>query len=576
MENYLNNLPQNPGCYIMYNSSDEIIYVGKAKNIKKRVSQYFLKNLNIKTESLVKNIKKIDFIITNSDKEAYILENNLIKKHKPFYNIKLTDDKTYPYLIITEDENPRIITSRKIPTKYKKIYGPFPKSMLISSLATFLNDIFPFRKCKNIPKNKCIYYDMGKCLGPCIIKDKFNYDNYIKQIDNFLKYGSKDIINYLKEKRDYSSSILDFENAKKYNDIINDSKFLQSRQIIEDSKFKSSDYIGYYSSDDFISLFILNKRDGKIIGNYQKIIPFILDYKTFILDYLAIYYQNQIEGIVKYINLEELNTSFERPDFNNYKKAFKKDDKDLIALCNLNAKKKLENYLRLEKIKKEKDITFKESLTNFLGFYPSVMEAIDISQLFGTNQVGALIKIVDCKIEKKENRTYLITSKQDDIKAIKEVVKRRYEKYDSDLILIDGGKTHCENVIKELSNIKKDIKVLGLTKDNNHRLSKIYYNNKYHILDKKDPIFLFFYNLDEKIHNYAISIFRKKHLKNYKISYLDKISGIGEKRKNIILKNFKSYEEIIKSPIEKFIELGIPENIAKKIKEELFNEQNNI
>lgn len=576
MENYIKNLPENPGCYIMYDKNGVVIYVGKAKNIKKRVSQYFLKNINIKTQSLVKNIDKIDFIITNSDKEAYILENNLIKKYKPFYNIKLVDDKTYPYLIITDDKHPRIITSRKIPKKYKKIYGPFPRSTLINDLANFLNEVFPFRKCVNIPSSKCIYYDMGECLAPCIINDDFNYDEYIKKIDNFLKYNQNDITSYLKEKRDYASSILNFEQAKKYNDIIKNSQFLKDRQVIDDTNFSDADYIGYFVSDDYISIFILNKRLGKISGNYHAIIPYILDYKNFLLDYLNIYYKNQIGDIKKYLVLDTSDNTIEKSDLTNYINPSKNNIKEIIELANLNAAKKLDNYLKLDKIKKEKESKLKDSLINFLGFYPKVMEAIDISQLFGTNQVGALIKVVDTKIVKSENRAYKIKSIQDDISAIKEIINRRYVKEDIDLILIDGGKTHCENVIREIKSIGKSIKVLGLTKDENHRLSKIYYDNCYHMLDKKNPLFLFFYNLDEKIHNLAISLFRKKYLKSYKISYLDKISGIGDRRKKIILENFKSYNEIINAPIDKFIKLGIPENVAKKIKEEIFSEQDNL
>lgn len=566
-------LPNKPGCYLMKDIKDEIIYIGKAKNIKKRVLQYFTNQINPKTRALVNKIEKIDYIITNTDKEAFLLENNLIKKHKPFYNIKLIDDKTYPYLVITDKINARLNIVHKLPKKYYKAYGPFPRSKYARDIYTYLNHIYPFIKCKHIPNQKCIYYDIGECPAPCITKKDYDYTDYIKDVDNFLNNKDIKIIKELELKRDKAKEILDYENAKRYHDLILASKHLSQRQIIDDNKEFDADYIGYYNNADKITIFILQKRDGSIKNQYHASFDYLLNSFEAINSYLNLYYENQFGVDIIYLP-EELQEYIE---IENRKIVFPKigEHKKILEMSKSNAKDQFEKDENISRLKLAKSKNLVKELEDFLGFYPKEIDAIDISQLFGTNHVGCVIRFLDLKVQPKMFRSYILEDFQDDYKATYDVVMKRFKNGEYiDLIIADGGLGQVNSVKKALSDLGLNYNVLGLTKNNKHSLEKIYYNDKYHEIDKKSELFRFFLYISDKVHNYAINKFRKRHLKNYKLSKLENVKGLGEKRKKILLQNFKSYEEMLKAPNSKYKELGIPESVVKALREELENADN--
>lgn len=575
-------LPDLAGCYLMKNINDEVIYVGKAKNLKNRVSSYFTGAHNKKTTLLVSEINDFEYIITSSEIEALILEINLIKNYLPKYNIKLVDDASYPYIMITKEKDPRLMVVReKINKKKGLFFGPYPSVKAARSTVLLLNKLYPFRKCNHIPNKECLYYHMNQCLAPCINKEDIDYRKYILDVSKFLKGDIKDIVIDLEKKMHEASDNLLFEVAKEYRDLLNDIKVTTEKQKIVSSDLEAKDYIGVYQNDDDISIEILLVRLGAITQNYRTIIPIVTDYKTTIETFLVQYYENPnirpkeilINDVIDNNLLEEaLKISVTTPH--------KGHKKELVTMAYQNA---INNYENSRKIYENKVVKKQENiykLGELLGIKtPVIIEAFDNSNLFGEYPVSAMVRYVNGVKSPSDYRKYHIKNVvgANDYETMKEVVYRRYyrllmeDKKMPDLIVMDGGKIQVNACLEVLNSLNLDIPVLGLKKDDTHTTNVLIFNDEIISLSKNSDLYLFLANIQQTVHDFAISFFRSNKTKGMFISKLDGIKGLGPKKKEKLLKTFLSIDKIRNLSFEEFKSVGINIELASKIKEHLNN-----
>lgn len=568
-------LPAKPGCYLMKDKDGVIIYVGKAKNLKNRVSSYFHGAHNAKTTKLVEEINDFEYIITASNKEAFILEINLIKKHDPKYNIMLKDDKTYPFIALTNEKDPRLIITR-VPRKKAnaKYFGPYPNVKAARITCDLLNQIFPLRKCFKIPKKECLYYHMHNCLGPCISKDKIDYEPIKTEIIKFLNGDITYVLKELEVKMQAASLNLEFEKAMEYRDQINSIKSTVDHQKIEINDNINCDFIGTYSNDDNLAIHILIMRQGKIIGNYQDILPIYNDKIDTLENYLLQYYTKEITPKALYIN--EINSNIEIEEILDTKIIYPKwgNKKELLDMANLNAKKDLENKLNIYQNKVLKKIETIEKLGKLLNIKtPNYIESFDNSNLFGEYPISAMVVYKNGKAVPSLFRKYHIktVTGPNDYASMKEVIYRRYlrllmeNKELPDLILMDGGQIQVNACKETLSSLNLNIPVAGIQKDDHHKATLLYYEGKLINIDKNSDVFLFLANVSLRVHNFAISFFRKEKTKGIFASLLDGINGLGPKGKQKLLEKFITIDNIKKASLEELKEAGISENVALNV-----------
>lgn len=574
-------IPDKPGCYLMKNQNNDIIYVGKAKNLKRRVSSYFVGAHNAKTTLLVSEIVDFEYIITNSEVESLILEMNLIKNHLPKYNIKLVDDASYPYILLTNEKYPRLLVVReKINKKKGKYFGPYPSASAARKTVVLLNKIYPFRKCHKIPKKECLYYHLGQCLAPCIKLD-CNYQNDINGVTNFLKGDVKEVLNHLEEKMYKASANLEFEKALEYKNLIEDVKLTVEKQTVTSLDLEPKDIFGVYVTETDISIEVLYFRGGSIVANYKTIIPLISDIEEALTQFIYQFYENEairpkeliIDEFVNNETLSELlNFSITTP--------VKGRKKELLSMAYENAKINYQNNRKLyeNKVVKKQENIYK--LGDLLGINPPVrIEAFDNSNLFGEYPVSAMVCFVNGVKSLKDYRKYHITSVEgaNDYETMKEVVYRRYyrllmeDKVMPDLIVMDGGIIQVNACKEVLSSLNLDIPVLGLKKDDNHKTNVLYFEGNTIELSKHDDLYLFLANIQETVHEFAISFFRNTKAKGMFLSRLDGIKGLGPKKKEMLLKKFITIDKIKSLTVEEFKENGINEDLAVKILKHLNN-----
>ena len=576
LKSKINLVPNEPGCYLYKNEHDEIIYVGKAKNLKNRVKSYFTGAHNEKTTRLVSEIRDFSYVVTNSEQESLILEINLIKKYLPKYNIRLIDDKTYPYIEITNEEYPRIIVVRQkeIKDSKGKIFGPFPNTYAARETARLLNRLYPLRKCETLPKKACLYFHIGQCLAPCI-KDDINYDDTLKEVARFLKGDTKEVLNKLEFEMNQASLELQYEKAIEYRDMMNSILSTTEKQIINSNDFKDRDSISFAYNNDDIAITILMVRMGKIVDHHQMIFSYVSDHMEQVLSYLLQYYENsQIDEILfsNRFDLNDIETYFSKKGFIPQKG----DKKKLTELASKNADFDLEHHFMLYRHKDEQKQIALNELSQIANKRVNYIEIFDNAQLFGTAPISAMIVFNDGDFEKKSYRKYhLKSTTNDDYQAIKEVTYRRYQKLLienkklPDLILIDGGKGQLSSALEVLNSLNLNIPVMGLKKNNKHQLEALVYNQEVMMLKKQSELYKLLLKISEEVHRFAIDFHRKTRNKASISSPLDQIKGIGEKRKKALLSHFKSVDEIINASEDELLKLGIPKEIIKTIKEEL-------
>lgn len=575
IEEKLKLLPDLPGCYQMKDKNGTIIYVGKAKNLKNRVRSYFHGAHNAKTTRLVSEIADFNYVITASELEAFVLEINMIKEYDPKYNIMLTDDKTYPYIAITNEEHPRLIVTRnKRKKREARYFGPYPNVRAARSTIDLLNRIYPLRKCYTIPAKECLYYHIHQCLAPCINKEKIDYSSYKNKIASFLNGDAKEVLQKLNEDMQRASERMEYERAIEYRDLIHSIENTIAKQKISINDLTSRDYIGVYQDNEEISINIIITRLGNIVQNHQTIIDIYDSLDDEVFNYLYQFYdlntkpkELAIEGVTDHRLIGEL---LDIPLIE--AKMGKK--REILDMALANAKFNLENKRNIYKNQVLKKIDTVEALGRLLGIpMPRRIEAFDNSNLFGEYPVSAMVCYINGKPAPKEYRKYHIKTVvgANDYESMKEVIYRRYlrvlmeNEELPDLIVMDGGAIQVHAAQEVLSSLNLELPVMGIQKDDRHKASVIFYCDRLIPLDKNDPIYLLLADISQRVHDFAISFFRSSKAKGFFSSYLDEIKGLGQKRKDLLIQHFMTIDKIKEASVEEIIQAGIPKNVAEGV-----------
>lgn len=583
----LQNFPETYGVYIMKNKSENIIYIGKANNLKQRVNQYFNgQDKRTKIAFLRESIERIEYIVTQSESEALILENNLIKQNKPKFNTLLKDDKTYPYIKVTLNEDyPKIVSSKEILKDNAKYFGPFPDIKAMNNVIDILNKTFKLRTCKNIKKDGCIYYHMKTCIAPCKNNDcKKEYMENVNKCLSILNGKTKEIKNYFQSLMNEKAENLEFEEASKYRDFVKDLTYIEDKQKINIQKDIDTDIIVCRESDliSVVVLFVI--RGGKIIETGRFFMNSSLD-DNIISAFIKQYYYNKPSISLNYnICLEkELEDKGELINF--FKESLnsklniiipkKGDNRRQLDLAIKNASVVLNEYLRKQEFKKKKETEGFSNLKKILGLTSlHRIESFDISHTGGVMNVSSMVVFENGKPNKKAYRKFKLEfSGVDDYSCMKEVIKRRFTDEKlllslPDALFIDGGEGQINAVKEVLNELNIDIPVAGMVKDDNHNTKGLLFNGRELIIDKSSFEFKLLANIQDETHNFAINYHRKLRDKSVSKSVLDDIKGIGDVKKKELLREFKDINGIKNASIDDLCRIkGISKELAKNIKE---------
>jgi excinuclease ABC subunit C len=575
-------LPTSPGSYQFKNKNGVIIYVGKAKNLRSRVSSYFRGSHDAKTSRLVMNITDIEYIVTNTELDALLLELNLIKKFNPRYNIMLTDDKTYPYIEITTERHPKLIVTRNISKKSKHLFGPYPNVKAARETVKLLNKLYPLRKCPTLPKEACLYYYMGQCLAPCInTVTQEEYEEIISSIKKFLKGDIKDVVQTLNEKMLEASEALEFERALEYKNTIEDIETTTNNQKINLNDMKDRDVVGYTYNDLVCAIEIFFIRNGKISARHQHVFEYYGNPLHSIEDYLAQFYQKEVVPKELFVPLElEVETLASFLDTKIFSPQ-RGDKKKLLDLAILNAKQGLEEKSNVLRRELDRTVHSVETLGKLLDIpSPYRIEAFDNSNLFLEASVSAMVVYINGKPAKKEYRKYKIKdpSSTSDFAMMKEVLYRRYQRVlledlaIPDLLLVDGGKAQITAAKEILSSLDLAIPIVGLVKDDTHSTSKLMTSEYQEIeMDKTSDVFHLLTRIQDEAHRFAITFHKSVRSKGVFHSILDEIKGIGKVTKDKLLKKYKSVEYIKLASLQDLKDLGLNQDTAKRLIKKLKN-----
>ena len=575
-------LPNNPGCYLMKDKNNEVIYVGKAKNLKNRVNSYFHGQHNNKTTKLVSNIVDFEYIVTPSEKEAFILEYNLIKKYKPRFNIMFMDDSSYPYLRLTIEKNPtlKLVRDRK-KIKNAKYFGPYPNAGYARELLNLLQQLFPLRKCNNMPSKVCLYYHLGSCLGYC--ENQIDSNEISKMTDGIVKFlngDTKEILDKTIEERDIFASKMEYEKAAEKQKLINAINHVTSDNNMQFSSSLSEDVFAYSVDKGYISIVGLLYREGKLLNRHLLLQPLYDDENETFSSYLIQYYHsNPLPKQLLLPNIESLSSLKELFDC---KVLFpiKGDKKKLIDLAIENSKINLKQ--KFDIISKDRN-SFENAvnqLADLLDWPTDRIELFDNSHTSGTNAVAGQVVFVNGRAEKKSYRLYKLSNGNNDFANMKEVIYRRlfnslmHQTVLPDIIIVDGGESQikaAKEIVEQLQ-IKK-VKILGLVKNDKHQTDNLMDDN-YNIfpIDKQSDLFYLLTNMQDEVHRFAITYHKKLREKQQSKSLLDEIENIGVKRKSLLLKKFGSIKKIKEATLEQLSQVLGP-SIAKNVYDYFRKEQ---
>ncbi len=578
----LEQVPKKPGSYQMYNSDGVVIYVGKAKVLQNRLRSYFTGRVTGKTKKMVSEVDHFEYIVTNTETEAFVLELNLIKKYDPKYNILLRDDKSYPYIELTQEKYPRLIVKRELNANKKKshLFGPYPNQYAARRLVNLINRIYPLKKCDSMPKKVCLYYHIGECLGYCEHKD-IDTKNMKNEILSILNGNDKLLINKINEKIEINSQNLNFEVCKSLVEDLNYIKLLFNNQHVEVANNIEADIFNYYFENSYVCISQMFIRSGKLLGINNKIIPVMGELKDTIEYYIvSCYRKNNIipkEVIVPDIVDVSLFSEVLETKVINVQRGNKKK---LYDMAYDNAKTQYEKEIKLIYNNEELTTNANEELRMILDI-PKLhrIECFDNSNLFGTFTVSAMVCFIDGIPSKKDYRKFKLSfEKNDDVAAMKEVVYRRYFRVlkddleRPDLIIVDGAINQinaCKNILESL-NLK--IKIIGVKKDNHHSPTAIIDGDTYETIeiDKKSNVFRLLSRIDEESHRFVITYHREIRSKGSISSVLDNINGLGDKRKKALIKKYGSVSKMAEASTYELSEI-IPLNVAEELHEYLIN-----
>ena len=574
-------VPHKPGCYLMKNKDGVIIYVGKAKDLRNRLNSYFHSSHTGKTARLVSEIADFDYIVVSSETESLILEINLIKKHDPKYNILLRDDKSYPYIELTEEKVPRLLIVRNVHRKKKKtrLFGPYPNVYAARKVVNLLNRLYPLRKCRTYQKRPCLYFHIGQCLGYCannVPKEKI--EAMEKDIVSFLKGNNEIVTDKLKEEIKRESDALHFEKALELKNLLDDINVILVKQKIEVHDNVDRDIFGYYSDGNYLSVFVFFVRGSKIAGHHHQIIPLIDDEGEELTRYIAKFYDKTLipkEILVPNIADGELLSDYFKVKVKIPEKGVKKK---LVNMASDNAKKQLEDEYELVIKNEEKTVKANEELKEVLGLDKlDRIELFDNAHLFGTYNVSGMVVFIDGSPAKNEYRKFKISvDKNDDYGTMREVIYRRYFRVlkdnlvRPDLIIVDGGIGQM-NVAKEvLDSLGMNINLVGLKKDDKHSTNALVTFDGEIPVEKRSNLFHYLERMQDEVHNFTINYHKQIRSKGLYASILDDIPGIGKERKKELLKKYKTVENMRKQSVEE-LESVLPSKVARELKDILEN-----
>lgn len=573
-------LPPNPGCYLMKDRQGTIIYVGKSKTLKSRVRSYFTGVQDEKTQRLVTEIKDFEYIVTSSEIEALILEMNLIKKYDPKYNVMLKDDKSYPYIKITHERHPRLLITRKVKKDKGKYFGPYPNVYAARDIKKLLDRLYPLRKCNNPAGRPCLYNHMGQCMACDEVQPTVEqYQVIVQKMTSFLQGGVDNIRTDLKERMYAAAEELNYERAKELRDQIQHIDVLMEQQKMTLNDHIDRDIFGFSYDKGWMCIQVFFVRQGKLIERDVAIMPFFDDPQEAFTSYVGRFYlhQNHLRPKSIFIPIgsnselltELLETEVSTP--------FRGKKRELVELAMKNAQISLKEKFSLIERDEARTIKAVERLGVKLHIHtPHRIEAFDNSNIQGTNPVSAMVCFIDGKPAKNEYRKYKIktVSGPDDYETMREVVRRRYSRLLKenealpDLIIVDGGKgqiSAAEDVL--INELGLEIPLAGLVKDEQHKTGELLYGSPPEIvpLERQSNVFYLVQRIQEEVHRFAITFHRQLRGKSMVRSELDNIPGVGEKRRNTLLRHFRNITEIKNATVPDLVKLGIPKNVATDI-----------
>lgn len=582
IKNKLALLPDQPGCYLMKDKNGTIIYVGKAKILKNRVRSYFTGSHDTKTEKLVSEIADFEYIVTESNIEALLLEINLIQKNNPRYNIMLKDDKSYPFIKITNEKYPRLLITRKVAKDKGAYFGPYPDVKAANDTKKLLDRLYPLRKCKTLPKEVCLYYHMGQCLAPCVFDiDPEVYQEMVAEIKHFLNGGYTEISEKLEKEMMMAAENLEFEKAAEYRDQIHSIESVMTRQKMTSADFVNRDVFGYAVDKGWMCVQVFFVRQGKLIERDVNIFPFYNEPEEDFLTYIGQFYKENEHFIPKEVlipkNIDK--ESVEAIVQTKVLQPQRGEKKKLVELAGKNAMVSLTEKFDLIERKQERTTGAVETLGEALNIpTPHRIEAFDNSNIMGTSPVSAMVVFMDGKPARNEYRKFKIKTVEgpDDYASMREVIYRRYSRVLKeglpfpDLIIIDGGKGQIDVAKDVLENqLGLDIPIAGLAKNDKHKTSELLFGQPLEVvpLKRNSQAFFLLQRIQDEVHRFAITFHRQLRSKNSFSSRLDGIDGLGPKRKKNLLKEFKSLKNIIAADVEALQNAGLPKNVAQTVYE---------
>ena len=577
-------LPTSPGCYIHKDKNGTIIYVGKAKNLRNRVRSYFRGSHDTKTEALVSEIVDFEFIVTESNIEALLLEINLIKENKPKYNIMLKDDKSYPFIKITNERYPRLIITRQVKKDGGLYFGPYPDVGAANEIKRLLDRIFPFRKCTNPPSKVCFYYHIGQCMAHTVCrKDEAYFKAMSQEVSDFLKGQDDKIIDELKSKMALAAQSMEFERAAEYRDLIQAIGTLRTKQRVMAKDLQNRDVFGYYVDKGWMCVQVFFVRQGKLIERDVNLFPYYNDPDEDFLTYVGQFYQEKSHLVPNEILIPQdideeaikalVDTKVLKPQ--------RGEKKQLVNLAIKNARVSLEQKFNLLEKSVEKTQGAIENLGRLLQIpTPVRIESFDNSNIMGTSPVSAMVVFVNGKPSKKDYRKYKIKTVvgPDDYASMREVIRRRYGRVQRDgltppdLIVIDGGQGQV-NIAKQViqEELGLDIPIAGLQKNDKHQTHELLFGDPLEVveLSRNSQEFFLLQRIQDEVHRFAITFHRQLRSKNSFSSQLDGIEGLGPKRKQNLMKYFKSLTKIKEASVDEIVAVGIPRAVAEAVHQQL-------
>ena len=577
-------LPTSPGCYIHKDKNGTIIYVGKAKNLRNRVRSYFRGSHDTKTEALVSEIVDFEFIVTESNIEALLLEINLIKENKPKYNIMLKDDKSYPFIKITNERYPRLIITRQVKKDGGLYFGPYPDVGAANEIKRLLDRIFPFRKCTNPPSKVCFYYHIGQCMAHTVCKkDEAYFKSMAQEVSDFLKGQDDKIIDDLKGKMASAAQAMEFERAAEYRDLIQAIGTLRTKQRVMAKDLQNRDVFGYYVDKGWMCVQVFFVRQGKLIERDVNLFPYYNDPDEDFLTYVGQFYQEKSHLVPNEVLIPQdideeavnvlVDTKILKPQ--------RGEKKQLVNLAIKNARVSLEQKFNLLEKSVEKTQGAIENLGRLLQIpTPVRIESFDNSNIMGTSPVSAMVVFVNGKPSKKDYRKYKIKTVvgPDDYASMREVIRRRYGRVQRegltppDLIVIDGGQGQV-NIAKQViqEELGLDIPIAGLQKNDKHQTHELLFGDPLEVveLSRNSQEFFLLQRIQDEVHRFAITFHRQLRSKNSFSSQLDGIDGLGPKRKQNLMKHFKSLTKIKEASVDEIVEVGVPRAVAEAVQRKL-------